>query len=186
MVSVRRMAAVIAAAALVFVLGGSVGTADVPRGQTVPAACKLITTREAAQILDTAVNKGKKKKVIAPPPGAKASRCEWASKKKGVGGIEGSPFKLQVELTTESNLRDEYESAKARVDFEDLQTVPDLGTDAFYDDRPFSGVHVLVTDERVLSAKVTNYDTSKADLPKTPEEMSIDAARIAVGRLTNA
>jgi hypothetical protein len=36
----------------------------------------------------------------------------------------------------------------------------------------------------VLSVKVTNYNTAKAELPKAPEEMSIDAARIALGRLT--
>jgi hypothetical protein len=183
-VPVRRMAAVITGGALVFVLGGSVGTADVPRGQKAPAVCKLVTTREAAEILDTPVNKGKKKKVFAPPRGTKASRCEWASKEKGVGGIEGKPFLLEVELTTGSGVATDFEEAKAEVDFDELETVPDLGTDAFYDDSPFSGMHVLAAEDKVLSTKVTNYDTSKADLPKQPEEMSIDAARIAVGRLT--
>jgi hypothetical protein len=185
-VSVRRLGAAIVAGAFVMLLGGFGRAADAAPTQTTPSPCKLITTKEAATILDTAVNKGKKKRVIAPPPGAKASRCEWASKKKGVGGIEGSPFKLQVELTTGSGVAGDFEEAKAEVDFEDLETVPDLGTDAFYDDRPFSGVHVLAAEDKVLSVKVTNYDTSKADLPKPPEEMSIDAARIAVGRLTSA
>jgi hypothetical protein len=37
----------------------------------------------------------------------------------------------------------------------------------------------------VLSAGVQNYDTSKAQLPKQPEELSIDAAKIAVTRLTS-
>jgi hypothetical protein len=177
------MAAVIATGALVIVIGGFGGTAVAVPSQTTPSVCKLVTTKEAAGVLDTAVNKGKQKKV-PPPAGAKASQCEWTSKKKGVGGIEGKPFKLQVEVTTGSNVTADYEEAKARVDFDDLETVPDLGTEAFYDDSPFSGVHVLAASDKVLSVKVTNYNTAKAELPKTPEEMSIDAARIALGRLT--
>jgi hypothetical protein len=62
--------------------------------------------------------------------------------------------------------------------------VPGLGKDAFYDDRPFSGVHVLVANDRVLNTGVQNYDTSKAQLPKQPEELSIDAAKIVVKHLT--
>lgn len=182
MTSVRRMAAVIPAGSLVIVLGGFGGTAAVP-SQTTPSVCKLVTTKEAAGILGTAVNKGKERKV-PPPAGAKAVQCEWPSKKKGVGGIEGRPFKLQVELTTGANVAADYERAKARVDFDDLVTVQDLGTEAFYDDSPFGGVHVLAAEDKVLSVKVTNYNTAKADLPKQPEEMSLDAARIAIGRLT--
>jgi hypothetical protein len=181
--SERRMAAVIAAGALVIVVSGFGGTADAVPSQTTPSVCKLVTTKEAAGVLGTAVNKGKQKKV-PPPAGAKASQCEWASKKKGVGGIDGKPFKLQVEVTTGSNVAADYEEAKARVDFDDLETVPDLGAEAFYDDSPFSGVHVLAAEDKVLSVKVTNYNTAKAELPKAPEEMSIDAARIALGRLT--
>lgn len=183
MVPMKRMAATIAACVLLIMLGGVGSAADAAPSQKSPAICKLITTREATRILDTAVNKGKEKKVT-PRPGAKASQCEWASKKKGVGGIEGSPFKLQVELTTGSSVSTDYEQAKARIDFEDLEIVPDLGTDAFYDDSPFGGVHILVDEDRVLSVKVTNFNTAKADLPKPPAEMSIDAARIAVRRLT--
>jgi len=177
------MAVMIAAGTLVIVLGGFGATGDAAPSQTTPSVCRLVTTKEAARILDTAVKKGKTRKV-PPPAGAKASQCEWASKKKGVGGIEGSPFKLQVELTTGSNVTADYEEAKARVDFDDLETVPDLATEAFYDDSPFSGVHVLAAEDKVLSVKVTNYNTANADLPKSPEEMSIDAARIALGRLT--
>jgi hypothetical protein len=182
-VSLRRLALTMAAGALVVVLAGFGGAPGAVPEKKTPAVCKLLTTREAAKILATAVNKGKEKKV-PPPAGAKARQCEWASKKKGVGGIEGSPFKLQVELTTGSNVAADYEKAKARVDLDDLVTVPDLGTEAFYDDSPFGGVHVLAAEDKVLSAKVTNYNTAKADLPQTPEQMSIDAAKIAVGRLT--
>lgn len=146
--------------------------------------CKLLTTKEAAEILATDVNKGKEKKVRFPRPGAKASQCEWASKEDGVGGIEGEPFKLQVETNTGKTVGSDYERAKARVDLEDLVTVPDLGKEAFYDDSPFSGVHVLVAENKVLSTSVTNYDMSKAQLAKQPEELSIDAAKIAVRRLT--
>jgi len=173
------------AGALVITLTGFAGTAAAVPAQTAPSVCKLVTTREAAKILGTAVNKGKEKKV-PPPTGAKATQCEWASKKKGVGGIAGSPFKLQVELTTGANVAADYQKAKAKVDLSDLVTVPDLGSEAFYDDRPFGGVHVLAAEDKVLSTKVTNYNTAKAELPKTPEEMSLDAARIAVGRLTTA
>ena len=134
MASVRRMAAVMAAGALVIVLGGVGGAAGAVPTQTTRSVCKLVTTKEAARILGTPVNKGKQKKV-PPPAGAKASQCEWASKKKGVGGIDGSPFKLQVELTTGANVAVDYEEAKAK-------------------------------------------------LPQTPEEMSIEAARIAISRLT--
>jgi hypothetical protein len=182
-VSLRRLSLALAAGALAIMLTGFGGTAAAAPNQKTPAVCKLVTTREAAKILGTAVNKGKEKKV-PPPTGAKATQCQWASKKKGVGGIEGSPFKLQVEVTTGSNVAADYERVKARVDFDDLETVPDLGTEAFYDDSPFSGVHVLAAEDKVLSVKVTNYNTAKAELPKTPEEMSIDAARIALGRLT--
>jgi hypothetical protein len=177
------MAALIAAGALVIVLGGFGGTAVGAPTQKTPSVCKLVTTKEAARILDTAVKKGKQKKV-PPPAGAQATQCEWDSKKKGVGGIDGKPFKLQVELTTGSNVAADYEEAKARIDFDDLVTVPDLGTEAFYDDSPFGGVHVLAAEDKVLSVKVTNYNTAEADLPKTPEEMSLDGARIALGRLT--
>ncbi len=45
-------------------------------------------------------------------------------------------------------------------------------------------MHVLVAENKVLSTSVTNYDTSKSQLPKQPEELSIDAAKIAVRRLT--
>jgi len=181
--SARRMATVIPAGALGIVLGGFGGTAAAVPSQTTPSVCKLVTTKEAAGILGTPVNKGKERKV-PPPAGAKAVQCEWPSKKKGVGGIEGKPFKLQVELTTGANVAADYERAKARVDFDDLVTVQDLGSEAFYDDSPFGGVHVLAAEDKVLSVKVTNYNTAKADLPKQPEEMSLDAARIAVGRLT--
>ena len=183
MTSVRRLAAAMAAGALVIVLGGVGGAAGAAPTQTTPSVCKLVTTKEAARILGTPVNKGKQKKV-PPPAGAKASQCEWASKTKGVGGIDGSPFKLQVELTTGANVAADYEEAKDKVDFDDLETVPDLGTDAFFDDSPFSGVHVLAAQDQVLSVKVTNYNTAKAELPQSPEEMSIEAARIAIGRLT--
>jgi hypothetical protein len=107
------------------------------------------------------------------------------SKEKGVGGIEGSPFKLQVELNTGKTVGLAYQKAKARVDIEDLQTVPGLGKDAFYDKRPFGGVHVLVAEDKALSVSVTNYDTAKAQLPKTPAQLSIDAATIAVKRLSS-
>lgn len=182
MTSVRRMAAVIPAGALVIVLGGFGGTAAAVPSQTTPSVCKLVTTKEAAGILGTPVNKGKERKV-PPPAGAKARQCEWPSKKEGVGGIEGKPFKLQVELTTGANVAADYERAKARVGFDDLVTVQDLGTEAFYDDSPFGGVNVLASEDKVLSVKVTNYNTAKADLPKQPEEMSLDAARIAIRRL---
>lgn len=183
MVSLRRLTLAPAAGALVIMLTGFGGAAGAVPDQKAPAVCKLVTTREAAKILGTAVNKGKEKKV-PPPAGAKASQCEWASKKKGAGGIEASPFKLQVALTTGSNVAADYEKGKARVDFADLVTVPGLGTEAFYDKRPFGGVHVLAAEDTVLSVKVTNYNTAKAKLPKPPAEMSIDAARLALGRLT--
>jgi hypothetical protein len=183
-VSQKCLIRALTAGALVAVLAGFGGApTEVPEKKT-PAVCKLLTTREAAKILGTDVNKGKEKKVTLPRPGAKAGQCEWASKEKGVGGIEGEPFKLQVETNTGTNVGSDYEKAKAGVDFEDLVTVPDLGKDAFYDDSPFSGVHILVADDKVLSVKVTNYNTAKADLPKPPAELSIDAAKIAVKRLT--
>ena len=183
MVSLRRSTLAPVAGALVIMLTSFGGSAGAAPNQNAPAVCKLVTTREAAQILGTPVNKGKDKKV-PPPAGAKASQCEWASKKKGVGGIKGSPFKLQVELTTGSNVAADFERGKARVDFKDLVTVPGLGTETFYDKSPFGGVHVLAAEDKVLSVSVTNYNTAKARLPKPPAEMSIDAARIALGRLT--
>jgi hypothetical protein len=180
----KRSALAVTAGALVVGLG-AFGGPDAAPSQATPSVCSLVTAQEAARILGTPVNKGKQKKV-PPPPGANAAQCEWSSKKKGVGGISGKPFKLQVELTTGSGVASDYEKAKATVDFEDLQTVPDLGTEAFYDDSPFGGVHTLVGPEQVLSVKVTNYNTAKAKLPKQPEEMSIDAARLAVPRLTTS
>ena len=184
MVSQKCRTRALTAGALVAVLAGFGGAAAEAPERKTPAVCKLLTTREAAKILGTDVNRGKEKKVTIPRPGSKASQCEWASKEKGVGGIEGEPFKLRVETNTGSTVASDYEKAKSRVDLEDLVTVPDLGKEAFYDARPFSGVHILVTDDKALSVKVTNYNTAKADLPKQPEEMSLDAARIAVGRLT--
>jgi hypothetical protein len=184
MLSLRRLGSTVVAGALVAVLTGSGGRPGAVPEKKAPAVCKLVTTREAAEILGTDVNKGKEKKVRFSRPGATATQCEWASKEKGVGGIEGKPFKLQVETNTGKTVGGDYEKAKARVDFKDLVTVPDLGREAFYDDSPFSGVHVLAVENKVLSATVTNYDTAKADLRKPPAELSIDAARIAVKRLT--
>jgi hypothetical protein len=178
----RRLAVIAVAGALFAGLTGFGGEPGAAPAKKTTVVCKLLTTREAAEILGTDVNKGKEKKVRTP--GAKAAQCEWASKEKGVGGIEGSPFKLEVELNRGKNVGRAYARAKVRVDFKDLVTVPDLGREAFYDDSPFSGVHVLVTNDLELSASVQNYDTSKAQLPKQPEELSIDAARIAVRRLT--
>lgn len=182
MASRKHLTLALTAGALVAALAGFGGT---PVRDKPPDACKLVTTREAAKILGKAVNKGKETKTT-PRPGAKARKCEWASKKKGVGGIEGSPFKLQVEVNTGSTVRGDYEKAKSRVDLKDLVTVPDLGKDAFYDARPFSGVHILIGDDRVLSVRVQNYNTAKADLRKPPAEMSVEAATIAVKRLGTA
>jgi hypothetical protein len=185
-VQLRRKRVTLAVTAGALVVGlGAFGGPEAASSQATPSVCRLVTTQEAARILGTPVNKGKQKKV-PPQPGANAAQCEWSSKKKGVGGISGKPFKLQVELTTGSGVASDYEEAKASIGFEDLETVPDLGTEAFYDDSPFGGVHTLVSPEQVLSVKVTNYNTAKAKLPKQPEEMSIDAARLAVPRLSAA
>jgi hypothetical protein len=183
MVSSRRGRLTAIAAVSVGVVAGFGGTPDAAPGKKAPRVCKLITTQEAGTILGTAANKGKGEKVT-PRPGARASGCEWASKDKGVGGVEGAPLTLDVELQTGSTMESDFERAKARVSFGELRTVSGVGKDAFYDDSPFTGVHVLVGNDRVLSTNLTNYDTSKAQLPKQPEEMSIDAARTAVGRLT--
>jgi hypothetical protein len=110
--SPKHLTLAVAAGALVFALAGFTGVSGAPPAKETPAVCKLLTTREVAEILGTDVNKGKEKKVTRP--GAKASQCEWALKEKAVGGIEGSPFKLQVELNTGKTVGRDYEKAKAR------------------------------------------------------------------------
>jgi hypothetical protein len=160
-------------------LAGSLALAATPASARTAApkgSCKLLTAREAGQILGTPVGAGRQKTRTAQ--GITGDRCVWTAKKNGTGGLKGQPLELEVVVESGATLVNEYNTAKS-ADPTKTDAVPGLGDDAFIKDLK---LHVLVGD-RVLSTALHNYRYPKPLAPQQIQQKEEDAAKLALGRL---
>jgi hypothetical protein len=166
-------------AATVLAAGVALVTTPAPASATTAApkgSCKLLTVREAGQILGTPAGAGKQTKRTAG--GITGDRCVWAAKKKGTGGLKGQPLQLEVIVESGATLANAYQQEKSADPLE-ADEVTGLGDDAFIKDLK---LHVLVGD-RVLSTALHNYRYPKPLTQEQIQQKETDAAQLAIGRL---
>jgi hypothetical protein len=163
--------------------GRSSAAATTGRPFKTPKACKLLTTREVSEVLGIKVRAGKPHK-LPPQGGLKFDRCDWASTKKGAGGVSGKPLEFNVVVISGSRARSAFEDAliKDMARGIEYHAVPDLGKNAVYEG-PTNSSSVLMSDTQLLIVRINppTFDQSEATID--PEDATVRAATVAVQRI---
>ena len=165
--------------------GGAPISAATPHLPKTPKSCDLLTARGVGRILDLKVKSGKPRK-IRRQPGVKSDRCDWESTKKGAGGVPGKALVFTVATFTGADARMYHyglrdQNAAAGFPYEQ---VPDLGTDAYYQDK-LTTLSVLTSDTRLLVVAIDRRTIDRSKVSLDVQNALVSSAQLVVPRLTS-
>jgi hypothetical protein len=155
---------------VVALLNATVLLASTPAEAGASDVCKLVTRKEAGDLLGAKVVKTTTKTSTTNG----AEECTYRTKKKGLRDL-----KLQLELTIQP-VTDELRSKLQNIPFEDGSRLQDLGDEAYVD--KFDSV-VAVSGATAVQAKLQNYQGASSRF-RSVSEGAVRAALPRLGEIT--